>query len=146
MHCAIIAVCLLGAACGGDSSPSVEVPRTTNPAAANLTTSIPGQHEAGLCNWYAGRIEILGGVSCDAAIAKARVVLADFPTQADALVPAVQLLIARVCTGGAANTPMTYTADELYIPALADTFVGVICPGDRTNIVEGERLSISQQP
>lgn len=144
---ALIAICLLGAACGGsDSSPAVRAPLTTHPSAAEIATSIPGVHQPGLCDWYAGNVEILSGISCDAAIARARVVLADFPTQADARIPAVQLFIAGVCTAAGANTPMTYGVDELYIPALADAFVGVICPGDRTRIIaESEPKSFSTE-
>ena len=135
----LITVCMLAAACGGgdDSPTTADVPATTNPAAATIPPSIPGQNEAGRCNFWTGFLDILPDATCDGAMETVRTVLADFPDHAEDNESAVQLFISRICTGAnSSDDKMTYIPGDLHIPALADALVGVVCPGERANIAE----------
>ena len=130
----LVVIGTLAGACGDDSSTSTlpETPKTTRQA---LPTSIPGEHEPGVCNFWTGFIDVLPDVSCDEAVETARAALAAFPDHADGNESAMQLWVSRICTGAASPDPLTYLPDEPHIPVLADALVGVVCPGDRAKIV-----------
>ena len=127
----LIAVCLLAPACGDDEPAANASSSTTRPPPP---TSIPGVGTEGCSNWLTP-VMVFAETDCDEMFETGRTVLAEFPEYEDALDGAIQLFLSLVCTCAQSDTPVTYRPDELHMPALADTVVGTMCPGNRDNTV-----------